>query len=174
MTQHPSDLLPLIPVGAGLLLTPCPGTKGVETATALDQLRAAGAEALITLMPEAEMAAQGVTDLARLCEQRGLRWFHVPIEDDHAPGQAFAQAWRTQGAEVHQLLNTGHVIAVHCKGGSGRTGLMAAHILLERGWSKDEATAAVKALRPHALTLAVHRDHLAQLASGETPVNSRT
>lgn len=168
MTQHPSDLLPLNPTGAGLLLTPCPGTQGVAVATALDQLRAAGAEAVITLMPETEMARHGVMDLAQLCAQRGLRWFHLPIEDDHAPEEAFDQAWRTQGADVHRLLDTGRVIAVHCKGGSGRTGLMAAQILLERGWSRDQATAAVKALRPHALSLAVHQAYLAGLASGET------
>lgn len=168
MTRHPADLLPLNPTGAGLLLTPCPGTKGVPAATALDQLRAAGAEAVMTLMPEAELASHGVADLAQLCAQRGLRWFHLPIEDDHAPEQAFAQAWGSQGAEVHRLLDEGRVIAVHCKGGSGRTGLMAAQILLQRGWSKDAATAAVKGLRPHALGLAVHQEYLAGLASGDT------
>ena len=40
---------------------------------------------------------------------------------------------------------------------------MAAQILIERGYSKEQATAAVKALRPKALGLAVHVDYLQQL-----------
>ena len=38
MNTHPSNLLPLEREGAGLILTPCPGTKGVPTGVALEQL----------------------------------------------------------------------------------------------------------------------------------------
>ena len=164
MHTHPSDLLSLSGDSAGLILTPCPGTKSVDTGTALDQLKAVGAEALITLMPEAEMAANAVSDLPQLCVQHGLQWFQLPIEDEHAPAADFVAAWQAQRAAVHALLDAGKRIAVHCKGGSGRTGLMAAQILIERGYSKEQATAAVKALRPKALGLAVHVDYLQQLA----------
>ncbi|HRF73430.1 MAG TPA: cyclin-dependent kinase inhibitor 3 family protein [Accumulibacter sp.] len=163
MNTHPSDLLPLAEHGAGLILTPCPGTSSVDTETALEQLKAAGADALITLMPDAEMAGNSVTDLPELCAKHGLRWFHLPIDDEHAPAADFTVAWQAQRAAVQQLLDAGRKIAVHCKGGSGRTGLMAAQILVERGYSREQAMAAVKALRPKALSLAVHQEYLAQL-----------
>ena len=163
MNTHPSDLLPLEQGSAGFILTPCPGTRGVDAPEAVGQLQAAGATALLTLMPSSEMASNGVSTLGELCAQRGLQWFHLPIEDEHAPEADFDAAWQTQRPAVHRLLDAGKKIAIHCKGGSGRTGLMAAQILVERGWPKDEATRAVKALRPNALSLAVHQDYLAGL-----------
>ncbi|MCM8614175.1 dual specificity protein phosphatase family protein [Accumulibacter sp.] len=165
MNTHPSDLLPLSQGGAGFILTPCPGTRGVDAADAVEQLQAAGAAAVLTLMPSDEMASNGVSTLGDLCAKRGLRWFHLPIEDDHAPTADFAAAWQAQREAVHRLLDDGKRVAIHCKGGSGRTGLMAAQILLERGWSKDAAVAAVKAVRPNALSLPAHQDYLAQLAA---------
>ena len=163
MNTHPADLLPLDREGGGLILTPCPGTKGVPPGVALVQLKAVGAGAVITLMPEDEMASNAVANLGELCAAAGLQWFHLPIADDHPPGADFAAAWEAQRSAVHQLLDTGGRIAIHCKGGSGRTGLMAAQILIERGRSKDEARAAVKALRPKALSLDVHQDYLSGL-----------
>ncbi|EXI90637.1 MAG: Protein tyrosine/serine phosphatase [Candidatus Accumulibacter regalis] len=163
MHTHPSDLLSLAAPAGGLILTPCPGSKELDTENALKQLKAAGASAVITLMPEAEMASNAVTDLPTLCAQNGLQWFHLPIEDDHAPAEDFAASWQAQRVAVHRLLDAGKRIAVHCKGGSGRTGLMAAQILVERGYTKEDALAAVKALRPKALSLAAHQDYLARL-----------
>lgn len=162
--RHPSDLLPLRRDGAGLLLTPCPGTRGPAPDAALADLQAAGAEAVLTLMPTAEMVANGVANLDELCARLGLQWFHFPIEDERAPGADFAAAWEEQRLAVHRLLDEGRKIAIHCKGGSGRTGLMAAQILLERGWSSEGARDAVKLLRPSALNLAVHQDYFAALA----------
>lgn len=163
MHTHPSDLLALEAPAGGLILTPCPGTKDVDTEAALKQLKAVGASAVITLMPDAEMVSNAVTELPTLCAQNELQWFHLPIEDDHAPAEDFAVAWQAQRAAVHQLLDAGKRVAVHCKGGSGRTGLMVAQILVERGYGKEDALAAVKALRPKALSLAVHQDYLARL-----------
>lgn len=163
MNIHPSDLLALQPPGAGLLLTPCPGTRNVALDESLAQLKAAGAQAVITLMPSSEMAVNDVADLGARCAQHDLRWFHCPIEDERAPESDFLAAWEAHGAAVHQLLDAGKVVAVHCKGGSGRTGLMAAQILIERGCASAQAAAMVKTLRPKALSLPVHQEYLLRL-----------
>ena len=49
------------------------------------------------------------------------------------------------------MLNNKGSIAVHCKGGSGRTGLVIGIILLAYGWSGEKVIKAVQEIRPKAL-----------------------
>ncbi|MCB1753285.1 MAG: dual specificity protein phosphatase family protein [Gammaproteobacteria bacterium] len=161
MSLHPFDSLSLR-TGGALILTPCPGTKGATLEESLAQLKAAGAMAVITAMPDEEMARNGVASLSEACRSTGLQWFHFPIEDDAAPERAFRQAWESGKSRVFDILDRSGSVAIHCKGGSGRTGLMAAIILCERGMQHDRILEQVKALRPQALKLAVHTDYLLQ------------
>lgn len=147
-----------------ILFTPCPGTKEVSLQNSLEQLAAAGATAVITLMPQEEMERNVVTDLPKLCAQLGLDWFHLPIEDDHAPEQAFQNAWQHAKDKILSLLDAGKAIAIHCKGGTGRTGLVAAQILLARGMPIDEVIDRVRAVRPNALRIPMQQEYIAKTA----------
>jgi protein-tyrosine phosphatase len=160
---HPFDLLPLAK-GGGLIFTPCPGTKGVDLASSVQQLKAAGTQVLLTLMPTTEMQLNNAEQLPELCAEAGIQWFQLPIADDHAPEQDFQQNWPAASTVVLPLLHAGGIVAIHCKGGSGRTGLVAAQLLLELGYSKAETLALVQALRPYALTLAPHQAYFQSLA----------
>lgn len=161
MSSHPFDRLPLS-TGGALIFTPCPGTKGASLNDSLAQLKAAGAEAVITLMPNDEMIRNGVAELPDACRSLQLQWFHFPIEDDASPGEEFRQAWAAGKDRVFETLDRPGTVAIHCKGGSGRTGLMAAITLCERGMHHDRILDQVKSLRRNALKLAVHVDYLAQ------------
>ena len=161
---HPFTPLTINDTAGHLLFTPCPGTKEVGLQQSLEQLAAAGAVAILTLMPQEEMQRNAVIDLPELCAQLGLEWFHLPIEDDHAPEQPFQDAWRNAKEKIHELVDIGKTIAIHCKGGSGRTGLVAAQILLERGLPLDEVIARVRAIRPNALQVSAHQEYVAELA----------
>ncbi|WP_409421436.1 tyrosine-protein phosphatase [Pseudaeromonas sp. ZJS20] len=160
-SSHPLFELPLTQGGA-LGLMPCPGTLSLSLAEALQQVKDWGAEAVLTLMEPDELVLHGVGELGHQVQALGLTWFHLPIEDDHAPEAAFDSAWATQGQAIVDLLQRGGKLALHCRGGSGRTGLIAARLLLALGWPEAEAVAAVKALRPKALSLPVHCQWLAQ------------
>lgn len=162
---HPTWHLPLNSQGAGLVLTPCPGTKGTDLETSLRQLKQQGVKAVVTALSEAEMAHAGVAELSRLTQDLGMLWFHCPIEDDQAPDVHFKIDWLNASPELHQLLDANQVVALHCMGGSGRTGLLAAHILLERGWDLDTIKARVQALRPGAFTKPVQIDYVGQLVA---------
>ncbi|HEY6528918.1 MAG TPA: hypothetical protein VIZ65_09515 [Cellvibrionaceae bacterium] len=161
--KHPFDFLPL-ENGANLILTPCPGTKGVNLYESLQQLVAAGATAILTLMPKDEMQRNEVNNLPKLSAQLGLQWFHLPIEDDHAPGPLFEDPWRLDKTDIDALLDAGKTIAIHCKGGTGRTGLVAVRILLERGVKLDDAITRVRAIRSNALRIPIQLDYIASVA----------
>lgn len=159
--SHPFDMLPL--TTGKLIFTPCPGTKGTSLVDAVTQLKAAGATAIITLMPQQELTQNNADSLGAICAELGIQWFQLPIEDDCAPEQAFEQAFASHKAEILALLQANHTVAIHCKGGSGRTGLVAAILMIELGYSKADATAQVQSLRPKALGHPVHQAYFAAL-----------
>ncbi len=170
---HPFSPLVINDDVGQLLFTPCPGTKDVGLQQSLEQLAAAGASAILTLMPQDEMQRNAVIDLPELCAQLGLEWFHLPIEDDHAPEQLFQEAWQQSRERIHALVNDGKSIAIHCKGGSGRTGLVAAQILLERGLPLDEVIERVRAIRPNALQIPAHQEYITNTAKQLAPASMK-
>ncbi|OAN18146.1 phosphatase [Photobacterium jeanii] len=160
MATHPFWTLPLEGAGS-LLLTPCPGTKEADLASSIEQLKAAGATVVLTALESDELPENGVQALAKACEDAGLTWFHLPIEDDCAPAEGFEANWAAANAAAQAALNNGDNVVAHCKGGSGRTGLIAARIMLERGVAVDTLVPAIQALRPGAFTRQAHIDYIA-------------
>ena len=82
---------------------------------------------------------------------RGEHW---PIADYQVPDAAFEAAWPVRSAQLRSLLACGGRVVIHCKGGLGRAGTIAARLLVENGTAPVEAVAAVRAVRPHAIETA--------------------
>jgi len=154
--SHPYDILDVPGCAGQLIFTPCPGSKGSSLDEALGTLQAAGAEAVITLMPAEELARNDASQLPQLCAERHLEWFHLPVADEQVPLADFDRAWDGAAARIHELLDAGKRVAIHCKGGSGRTGLIAARILIDREVPRATAIACVQALRPKAIQHPAH------------------
>ena len=163
MSTHPLFPLSINNSEAKIILTPCPGTKEADLSRSLNELKAAGAEAVLTFMTQVELDKNELSNIGEAIKAKGMSWFHLPITDDEAPDEVFLSAWKTAGPAVHRLIEQGKTIAVHCKGGSGRTGLVSAQILLERGETIEPLMKRIKALRPNAFMHACHRDYLANL-----------
>lgn len=160
---HPTWQLD-IDTGA-LVLTPCPGTKGVDLDASLAQLKDQGVEAIVTALDDAELASKEVSELGEKTQQLGMQWFQIEIEDDCAPGADFAAKWQAASPELHKIVDNGGKVAMHCMGGSGRTGLFAAHLLLEKQWKLEDIVREVQALRPGAFTKQVQVDYINQVAA---------
>jgi ADP-ribosyl-[dinitrogen reductase] hydrolase len=160
---HPIRVDPL-PVAGGLLgLTLCPGKHGDslngppwarDLEADLEALSAWGAGLVVTLMERHEFALLRVPELDARVAAHGMAWAHLPIPDQGVPGTAFSVAWPQVRGEIMSHLTSGGRVVLHCRGGLGRTGLVAALLMIENGISQDEAIRAVRSVRPRAIETA--------------------
>lgn len=140
-----ADLVPQDRPGA-LALTMCPGRRdrGRELARDLADLRAAGFDTLVCLVPDDELQWLGAPDLLAQAAALGFTARQMPVVDQQAPG------WSETCALVQWIdarLADGGRVVVHCRGGVGRAGTIAACVLVDQGLSADAAIAAVRAAR---------------------------
>ena len=159
MQSHPFDYLTL-KSGARFIFTPCPGTKGTSISEALETLKDAGATAIITILSSDEIEVLSVSSLGKEVTDKNIKWYQLPIEDDCEPGEAFKEAWALSKDKLLVLLQNKETIAIHCRGGSGRTGLMAAILLLETGESWEDVKRQIQSIRTKALTHPAHINYL--------------
>ena len=106
---------------------------------------------VVSLAEAAEMEALGAAGLPGRLEASGLRWRHFPIADFGAPEPAAEDRWRALADELHGALDAGRRVLIHCRGGLGRSGMVAARLIVERGADAAEAIARVRADRPGAV-----------------------
>ncbi len=153
-----------LPVSGGLLgLTFCPGKHGDSLTGApwardleadLAALKAWGTSLVVTLMERHEFDLLRVPDLDVRIAAHGMAWAHLPIPDQGVPGDAFEVVWPQVRAELLSRLAVGERTVLHCRGGLGRTGLVAAMLLIETGMDADDAIRAVRNVRPRAIETA--------------------
>lgn len=117
----------------------------------LEAVMAWGAKLVLTLVEPAELKDLKVPLLGHEVRQRGIEWRHLPIADYSVPSRAFEEQWLTDGREIRELLRDGGDILVHCKGGLGRAGMIAARLLVELGMDADEAIHSVRRARKGAI-----------------------
>lgn len=116
----------------------------------IQAIQAWGAAALVNLLEDTEMHELQVPHLGEAIKQ-SMAYFHLPIRDADIPGPDFERSWKTVGAELRRRLLAGEKILIHCKGGLGRTGTVAARLLVELGVAPAEAIRQVRRARPGAI-----------------------
>ena len=117
----------------------------------LDAISDWGAAAVVTLLEPEELMLLRVESLGQEVLRRNMLWFHLPIVDVSIPSEKFEQEWDVAGEELRSILRGKLDVLIHCRGGLGRAGTIAARLLIELGIEPKKATASVRAARPGAI-----------------------
>ncbi|MCB1020501.1 MAG: ATP-binding cassette domain-containing protein [Bryobacterales bacterium] len=127
--------------------------------TDLDSLRRLGITTLVTL-------EESVTVEPVAVRQAGLEPIHFPIDDMRTPSLEDAVKFCRQ---IEERISRGESIALHCRAGMGRTGLMLASQLIWRGLEPLQALETVREINPRWIQSDVQVDFLADLARYVSP-----
>lgn len=110
-----------------------------------------GAEAAVSLLDELELARLRVKALPALLTASNVAWYQVPLNPNPLPDPAFEHTWRALAPQLVRILWRGGRIAVHCRDGKSRAGVVAARLLVEAGCTPQDAINRVRAARQGAL-----------------------
>jgi ADP-ribosyl-[dinitrogen reductase] hydrolase len=120
-----------------------------------------GATAWLNLLTTTEMLDLQVGDLEVAVKGSGICYYRLPIEDGGIPDATFEKSWNTIGAQLREELLRGGKILIHCKGGLGRSGMIAARLIVELGAATPEAAIRqVRASRPGAIETRAQEQHV--------------
>lgn len=148
--------LPVGTMGGMIGITFAPGKKQAsgltgphdrDLAADLDAVAAWGAAAVVTLMQADELDRYRIPAIGEEVRARFMEWHHLPIRDVDVPDADFETAWPGYSARLRALVAAGNRVLVHCRGGLGRAGMVAARLLVEMGADPGAAIAAVRRAR---------------------------
>jgi len=110
-----------------------------------------GAKVLVTLLEEFEMKKLAIPELLPTAHRLRLRSLWFPIPDVTAPSDLDGAARLVD--DILGAMSSGETVVVHCRGGLGRSGTIAACCLAARGRDPTEAIELVRAARPGAVEI---------------------
>jgi ADP-ribosylglycohydrolase/protein-tyrosine phosphatase len=118
--------------------------------TDMEELKRQGASRMLLLIEDHELEALGDPGIERAYEEAGGKLVRYPIPDLSVPADPldFRQKALWQ---LHQWMRLGFGAAIACRGGLGRSGLVTACMLVDWGFSADDAIAKVREARPGAI-----------------------
>ncbi len=164
-----------LPVGGGTIgITFAPGKQQPDGLTGrhardlgadLDAVAAWNAAIVVTLVEQGELAELGIADIGLQVKRRHMPWLHWPIADYGVPDAAFEAARPERSAGLQSLLACGGRVLIHCQGGLGRAGTVAARLLVEAGTKPAAAIAAVRAPPARARSKRRHRNSGSRVGS---------
>jgi len=99
--------------------------------------RTAGVDAVVSLLTPDENEDLQLVSEADLAQARGLRFVSLLVEDRGVPS-SWDDASRAV-EKVGEMLRQGRNVAVHCRQGIGRSGMIAAALLVRHGNTPDDA-----------------------------------
>ncbi|HZO57678.1 MAG TPA: dual specificity protein phosphatase family protein [Bryobacteraceae bacterium] len=107
--------------------------------------KAVGVSTVVSLLEEDESAELGLAREAETAGAAGIEFISLPVPDRGVPGSAEGMARVV--ARLHAALQRGDTVAVHCRQGIGRSGMLAAGTLIAAGLEARQAMEVVSRAR---------------------------
>ncbi|MDR1396535.1 MAG: hypothetical protein LBJ14_02210 [Desulfarculales bacterium] len=178
-SENDPFLIGELPLGQGLIgMSICPGSHDYEAWSGprersleadLGAVRAGGYGIVVTLLEIWELDFLRVAGMGESVAARGMSWWHLPVKDCcplEYRGDGFAEAsldrWSWPCALLLCFLHAGGKVFIHCRGGLGRTGTLAALLLIKEGIGAGDAITMVREARPGAVPYKCQNDWLWQ------------
>jgi protein-tyrosine phosphatase len=136
---------PLLHTPGRLALSACPGWMSGDLGADLEVLKTSRISTVISLVDEVEMRRYGVADLADVLAAAGVRHLCHPLVDGMPP--ADVRETRQLCQVLLARLGEGESLLIHCIGGWGRSGTIAACLLCHEGYSAQKAIGLVRHVR---------------------------
>ncbi|MEO1649382.1 MAG: dual specificity protein phosphatase family protein [Pseudomonadota bacterium] len=144
--SHPLFLIP-DPAPGRLYVMPAPRAGALDDW--IEDLRTVGVTNVVSLVSDEEVDALGLRDEVRVVDAADIDFTHCPVTDFQTPEADAARVFVSTVEKVADAMRAGHVVAVHCRAGIGRSGLLSACVLKALGADADAAIRRVTAARGH-------------------------
>jgi len=127
-------------------MTICPGRvdHNRDLDTDLKALADNDVHRLYGLLTERELEWAGVANIKDVAERYGISYSLLPIPDQGTPSTEEAERL---SSEVIDALDAGENVVLHCVGGLGRTGMIAACVIIDLGFDTDDAIRTIRNIR---------------------------
>uniref|UniRef100_A0A7C1T4J0 Phosphatase n=1 Tax=Agrobacterium albertimagni TaxID=147266 RepID=A0A7C1T4J0_9HYPH len=132
-----------LPDAGGIAMMQCPGRAG-NLVDEVDALKATGIDLVLSLIQDTEYP--DLAAFAVAMDVNRLEWVRMPLAPGGVPGNV--DEWPDIRAKLVGSIASGSVVAIHCWGGLGRTGVVAADLLMAFGFTAEEAISHVREVRP--------------------------
>lgn len=129
----------------GMTILPGRKDRGRNLGADILELKSQGVTAIVPLISNAEFSEYGVTDLIEQYKIAGITVLHTPVKDQSVPTSSQCEEILTF---INREVQAKHKVVLHCVGGLGRTGVVAALYLRKYvGLTGQEAIGRVRAVR---------------------------
>ena len=124
-------------IGSGLLAVMARPVPGDWVDDEFAKISVFGIHRIVSLLEPAEAIAIGLEDESVFCERHSMEFVPYPIPDRGLPESIadFAEFTRS----LYESIGQGNNTVIHCRAGIGRTGVVAAGILLHAAFDGESA-----------------------------------
>jgi protein-tyrosine phosphatase len=111
--------------------------SGDWLADELKAWRIEGIDVVVSLLTSLEVMELELTNESDICGTHEITFVSFPIIDRQVPATLSSATELVN--QIDNFLQQGRTVAIHCRAGIGRSGVIAACVLLKQGYSPDLA-----------------------------------